>query len=32
MWTHPRGKTTTNVPAIGFDKAIRILYKAQVTS
>jgi vibriolysin len=28
--THPRGKTTINVPAIGFDKAIRILYKAQV--
>ena len=28
--THPRGKTTTNVPAIGMDKAIRIVYKAQV--
>jgi len=27
---HPRGKTTVNVPAIGFNKAIRILYKAQV--
>jgi vibriolysin len=28
--THPRGKTTTNVPGIGMDKAIRIYYKAQV--
>jgi len=28
--THPKGKTTINVPALGFDKAIRILYKAQV--
>ncbi|HWU86541.1 MAG TPA: pre-peptidase C-terminal domain-containing protein [Kofleriaceae bacterium] len=28
--THPRGKTTTNVPAIGMDAAIRIFYKAQV--
>lgn len=28
--THPRGKTTVNVPAIGMDKAIRIYYKAQV--
>jgi vibriolysin len=28
--THPRGKTTTSVPGIGMDKAIRILYKAQV--
>ncbi len=28
--THPRGKTTTNVPAIGMDKAIRLFYKAQV--
>jgi vibriolysin len=27
---HPRGKTTTNVPGIGMDKAIRIIYKAQV--
>jgi len=27
---HPRSKTTINVPAIGMDKAIRILYKAQV--
>lgn len=27
---HPRGKTTTNVPGIGMDKAIRIFYKAQV--
>lgn len=27
--THPRGKTTTNVPGIGMDKAIRIVYKAQ---
>ncbi len=27
--THPRGKTTVNVPAIGMDKAIRIIYKAQ---
>jgi vibriolysin len=27
--THPRGKTTVNVPAIGMDKAIRIFYKAQ---
>jgi vibriolysin len=26
--THPRGKTTVNVPGIGFDKAIRIFYKA----
>ena len=28
--THPRGKTTVPVPAIGMDKAIRIWYKAQV--
>jgi vibriolysin len=28
--THPRGKTTTPVTGIGMDKAIRILYKAQV--
>jgi vibriolysin len=28
--THPTGKTTVNVPALGMDKAIRILYKAQV--
>ncbi len=28
--THPRGKTTNNVPGIGMDKAIRIVYKAQV--
>jgi len=28
--THPRGKTTTNVPGIGMAKAIRIVYKAQV--
>ena len=28
--THPRGKSTTNVPAIGMEKAIRIFYKAQV--
>jgi vibriolysin len=28
--THPRGKTTTNVPAQGMDKAVRIVYKAQV--
>jgi len=28
--THPRGKTTTNVPSVGMDKAIRIFYKAQV--
>ncbi|MBA3818397.1 MAG: M4 family metallopeptidase [Deltaproteobacteria bacterium] len=28
--THPRGKTTVNVPALGMDKAIRIFYKAQV--
>jgi vibriolysin len=27
---HPRGKTTNNVPAIGFDKTIRIFYKANV--
>ena len=27
--THPRGKTTVNVPAIGMEKAIRIVYKAQ---
>jgi vibriolysin len=27
--THPRGKTTNNVPAQGLDKAIRIMYKAQ---
>jgi vibriolysin len=27
---HPRAKTTNNVPGIGMDKAIRILYKAQV--
>jgi vibriolysin len=28
--THPRGKTTVNVPSIGMDKAIRLVYKAQV--
>lgn len=28
--THPRNKTTVNVPGIGMDKAIRILYKAQI--
>jgi vibriolysin len=28
--THPRGKTTVNVPAIGMEKAARILYKANV--
>jgi len=28
--THPRNATTVNVPAIGMDKAIRILYEAQV--
>src|SRR6185503_10300802 len=28
--THPRGKTTVNVPGIGMAKAIRIVYKAQV--
>ncbi len=27
--THPRGKSSVNVPALGMDKAIRILYKAQ---
>jgi vibriolysin len=27
--THPRGKTTVNVPGLGMDKAIRIMYKAQ---
>jgi vibriolysin len=27
--THPRGKSTINVPGIGMDKAIRIYYKAQ---
>ena len=27
---HPRNKTTTVVPALGMDKAARILYKAQV--
>jgi len=27
--THPRGKSTVNVPGIGMDKAIRIFYKAQ---
>jgi vibriolysin len=27
--THPRGKSSVNVPAVGMDKAIRILYKAQ---
>jgi vibriolysin len=27
--THPRGKTTVMVPGIGFDKAIRIFYRAQ---
>jgi vibriolysin len=26
--THPRNATTTNVPGIGMDKAIRIMYKA----
>jgi vibriolysin len=26
--THPRGKSTINVPGIGMDKAIRIYYKA----
>jgi vibriolysin len=28
--THPRGKTTVNVPGIGMANAIRIFYKAQV--
>lgn len=28
--THPRGKSTVNVPGVGMDKAIRIFYKAQV--
>ena len=28
--THPQGKSTTNVPSVGMDKAIRIFYKAQV--
>ena len=28
--THPRNKSTVNVPAIGMAKAIRILYKAQI--
>jgi vibriolysin len=28
--THPRGKSTVVVPSIGLDKAIRILYEAQV--
>ena len=28
--THPRGKTTVNVPGIGMEKAIRIFYKANV--
>ncbi len=28
--THPRGKTTVAVPGIGMEKAIRIMYKAQV--
>ena len=27
--THPRGKTTTNVPAIGMEKAVRLFYKVQ---
>ena len=27
--THPRGKSSIQVPGIGMDKAIRILYKAQ---
>jgi vibriolysin len=27
--THPRNKTTVNVPGVGMDKAIRIVYKAQ---
>ncbi len=27
--THPRGKTSVNVPGIGMEKAIRIIYKAQ---
>jgi vibriolysin len=27
--THPRGKSTINVPGIGMEKAIRIYYKAQ---
>ncbi|HUQ05497.1 MAG TPA: M4 family metallopeptidase [Kofleriaceae bacterium] len=27
--THPRGRTTVNVPGIGMEKAIRIMYKAQ---
>jgi vibriolysin len=27
--THPRNATTTNVPAQGMDKAIRIMYRAQ---
>ncbi|HVK78336.1 MAG TPA: M4 family metallopeptidase, partial [Kofleriaceae bacterium] len=28
--THPRGRTSVQVPGIGMDKAIRILYKAQI--
>ncbi|HKA87855.1 MAG TPA: M4 family metallopeptidase [Haliangiales bacterium] len=28
--THPRGKSSVVVPALGIDKAIRIFYKAQV--
>jgi vibriolysin len=27
--THPRGKTSVNVPAIGMEKAVRLYYKAQ---
>ncbi len=27
---HPRGKTTNNVPAIGMEKALRLMYKANV--
>jgi vibriolysin len=28
--THPRGKSTVNVPALGMAKAIRIFYEAQI--
>jgi len=28
--THPRGKTTTNVPSVGMATAIRIFYEAQI--
>lgn len=30
--THPRGKSTVNVPAIGMDKAIRLFYWANTNS